>query len=89
MPIEIQPDVLPVAVLARIVAFEVNLTDGNVAITLAYIDANGVELRPKYCTCALYHPDGSPRFDPTLYAALRADLYGMAIADGYVSGTVS
>lgn len=79
----------PVAVAAEIVKFEIDLRDGVARMTFSLRDAAGVEVRSESCTSPLFTPQGVPRFGLQLYADIKATLYALAIADGYIDGQVA
>ena len=89
MPIVLQsPIAAPVAVRSEIRSHTVDRDDGVVRMTFANYDADGNELSRTTYTSPLFTPQGALRVSMQLYGDIKAALYGIAIADGHIVGTV-
>jgi hypothetical protein len=89
MPITLAtPIATPVAVRSEIRQHTVDRDNGLVHMTFANYDADGNELSRQACASSLFTPQGQLRVSPQLYIDIKNALYGIAIADGHVAGTV-
>lgn len=89
MPITLETPIAgPVAVAAEIVQFDCDLSAGTARMVFSLRTAQGDEIRTQSCTSPLFTPQGAPRFAAQLYADIKATLYGIAVEDGHIAGTV-
>lgn len=78
----------PVVTRKEVVGFSVDLRGGTLSVQFEDLTDSGETVGSSSGGAPLYSPDGIPRFTPAEYAAIKAAVYRIAIADGLVAGTV-